>query len=225
MADHEQSAGAAPAYLPALRWKALTPIFDLVVRVTMRERAFKRRLLDQANVGVGDRVLDVGAGTGTLAISLKERSAGAVVTGLDADPGVLEQARRKAASSGCDVGFVEGFSTALPFPDDHFDTVLSSLFFHHLSGADKRRTVKEIARVLKPAGELHVADLGKPANVLMAALFLVVRAFDGFDVTAENARGALPELFTEGGLEAAELSQELATPLGTLALYRARKPS
>ena len=225
MAERQQSTGAAPTYIPALRWRSLTPAFDLVVRATTRERVFKPRLLHQANVVAGEAVLEIGAGTATLAIALKERCPGAKVTGLDADPDVLEQARRKVAGSGCDVELVEGFSTALPFPDGHFDTVLSSLFFHHLSGVDKRRTVAEIARVLKPGGELHVADFGRPANGFMAVLFRVVRAFDGLEVTAENARGALPELFRDGGLEGAELCQELSTPLGTLALYRAGKPS
>ena len=60
-------------YLPALRWKALTPVFDTAVRVTARERVMKERLLDQAGVAPGDSVLDLGAGTGTLAIWLKQR--------------------------------------------------------------------------------------------------------------------------------------------------------
>ena len=57
-------------YLPALRWRALTPLFDGAVRVTSREGATKKGLLDQADAGPGDAVLDLGAGTGTLAIWL-----------------------------------------------------------------------------------------------------------------------------------------------------------
>lgn len=224
MADRDGVAAAGPTYLPALRWRSLTPLFDAVVRVTTRERAFKRRLLDQAAVAAGDSVFDLGAGTGTLAISLKQRCPGASVTGLDADPDVLARARRKAAQSGCeDLAFVEGFSTALPFADAHFDVVLSTLFFHHLSEDDKARTAMEIARVLKPGGALHVADYGKPATPLMRGLFLPVRAFDGFDVTDANARGALPTLFEQGGLEYGELRRQLPTPIGTLALYSAHK--
>ena len=211
-------------YLPALRWKALTPVFDTAVRVTARERVMKQRLLDQAGVGPGDAVLDLGAGTGTLAIWLKQRCPEATVTGLDADPEVLARARSKAADAGCEIVFVEGFSTELPFEADSFDIVLSSLFFHHLMPAAKRSTLAEVRRVLKPGGRLHVADWGKPGDPLMAALSLSIRAFDGFEVTAENLRGALPSLFGQAGLQDAQERRRLRTTLGTLALYSARKP-
>jgi ubiquinone/menaquinone biosynthesis C-methylase UbiE len=212
-------------YLPALRWKALTPIFDTAVRITARERALKEGLLDQADVRPQESVLDLGAGTGTLAIWLKQRTPAAAVTGLDADPDVLARARRNAATAGCEIDFVEGLSTSLRFAPDSFDAVLSSLFFHHLTCADKRTTLAEVARVLKPGGRLHVADWGRPSDPLMAALFLSVRALDGFDVTAENVRGALPSLFEEAGLEDAVEHRRLRTVLGTLALYSARKPA
>jgi ubiquinone/menaquinone biosynthesis C-methylase UbiE len=211
-------------FLPALRWKALTPAFDTVVRITAREHAIKQRLLDQAAVRPGDSVLDLGSGTGTLALWLKQRCPEAGVMGLDADPDVLALARRKAAAARCDIEFVEGFSTELPFPPDSFDTVLSTLFFHHLTGADKRGTLAEVVRVLKPSGQLHVADWGKPSDPAMAALFYSVRLLDGFEVTADNVRGALPALFEESGLEDARERNRLRTALGTLALYSARKP-
>lgn len=216
---------AEDRYLPALRWKALTPVFDIAVRVTARERVMKQRLLDQAGVGPGDSVLDLGAGTGTLAIWLKRRCPEATVTGLDADPHVLARARSKAAGAGCEIDFVEGFSTELPFANDSFDVVLSSLFLHHLMPADKRSTLAEVQRVLKPGGKLHVADWGKPGDPLMAALSLSIRAFDGFQVTAENLRGALPSLFGQAGLQDAQERRRLRTTLGTLALYSARKPA
>jgi ubiquinone/menaquinone biosynthesis C-methylase UbiE len=215
----------APRYLPALRWKSLTPLFDGAVRVTARETTMKRRLMDQAEVAPGDAVLDLGAGTGTLAIWLKQRTPTARVTGLDADPDVLARARRKAAGAGCEIDFVQGFSTDLPFADDSVDVVLSTLFFHHLTGPDKRRTLAEVQRVLKPGGALHVADWGKPGDPLMAALFLAVRAFDGFEVTADNARGALPALFEEAGLEDARERRRLRTSLGTIGLFSARNPA
>ena len=225
MTDQTKTVNNGPGYLPALRWKALTPVFDTAVRVTARERVMKECLLDQAAVAAGDSVLDLGAGTGTLAIWLKQRSPGAAVTGLDADPDVLARARRKAADAECEIEFVEGFSTELPFAGDSFDVVLSSLFFHHLMPADKRSTLAEVRRVLKPGGKLHVADWGKPGDPLMAVLSLSIRAFDGFEVTAENLRGALPSLIGQAGLVDAQERRRLRTTLGTLALYSARKPA
>jgi ubiquinone/menaquinone biosynthesis C-methylase UbiE len=210
-------------FLPALRFSALTPLFDHAVRFTTREGTFKRLLLDQARVDPDEAVLDVGAGTGTLAIMLKRQVPGAHVTGLDADPQVLAIARRKATDAGLDIDFVEGFSTELPFRDSHFDVVLSSLFFHHLEREVKAGTLAELHRVLKPGGRLHVADWGRPSDPVMAAAVLQVRAFDGFGVTADNVSGALPGLFEQAGFERARVRDQLRTPLGTLALYEANR--
>jgi SAM-dependent methyltransferase len=141
------------------------------------------------------------------------------VTGLDADPQILSRARAKAAAAGVEIEFVEAYSTAMPFEDASFDVVVSTLFFHHLDHNAKRATLLECARVLVPGGRLVVGDWGKPTDPLMAALFLQVRLIDGFGVTADNARGALPEMFTAAGLSAAHVTDELRTPLGTIALY------
>jgi SAM-dependent methyltransferase len=205
-----------PGYIPALRWHALTPLFDLVVRTTMREATVKRRLLDQADISPGERVLDLGCGTGTLAIQLTERCPQALVTGLDADPEVLARARTKAEGASGRIDFVEGLATKLPFPDGHFDKVLSSLFFHHLPTDQKQGTLAEIVRVLKPGGELHVVDFGRPGDPLMAGLFLIVRTIDGFAVTEANARDELPAIFGAAGLSDVRRHRRLRTALGPL---------
>lgn len=209
-------------FLPALRFQALTPLFDTVLATTMRERRFKRALLSQAQIVADDAVLDLGAGTGTLAIQCKRQHPAAAVTGLDADPRILGRAREKAAAAGVEVTFVEGMSDALPFADKSFDRVLSTLFFHHLMPDVKRHTLAEVARVLRPGGRLHVADWGKPGDPAMAALFSFVRLFDGFAVTADNARGALPKLFEDAGLHEARQIGQIRTVGGTLAYYSAR---
>ena len=211
-------------YLPALRWKALTPAFDRVVRITARETAMKERLLEQAGISPGDAVLDLGAGTGTLAIRIKRSRPSARVVGLDADSEILAIAHAKAAKARCDIELVEALSTGMPFPEGSFDAVVSTLFFHHLTTDAKHATLREVHRVLKPGGELHVADWGPPADPLMAALFLSVRVLDGFAVTADNAAGCLPALFGEAGLEDARARRRMRTALGTVVLYSARKP-
>jgi ubiquinone/menaquinone biosynthesis C-methylase UbiE len=209
-------------YVPALRYRALTRVYDPVVRATTREAEFKRRLLDVAAIEPGHRVLDLACGTGTLAIEAKLREPGAELVGVDGDPEMLERAREKAAAAGADIALDEGLSTDLPYEDASFDRVLSTLFFHHLDLAGKRTTFAELARVLRSGGELHVADWGRPSDPLMAALGWQVRMLDGLDVTRENFNGSLPRLIAEGGLEDVRETDRLRTPLGSMVLLRAR---
>jgi ubiquinone/menaquinone biosynthesis C-methylase UbiE len=210
-------------YLSALRFQALTRLYDPVVRLTSREGRFKELLVDQAAPAAGQRILDLGCGTGTLALQVKQREPGAELVGLDADPEMLAQARRKAEQARVEVELTEGFSTALPYEGASFDRVLSTLFFHHLDPEPKRQTAREIARVLKKGGELHVADWGRPSDPVMAAAFLGIRLLDGFENTADNVRGELPAIFEEAGLRRAEQTDRLRTVLGTMALYRAER--
>jgi ubiquinone/menaquinone biosynthesis C-methylase UbiE len=211
-------------YLPALRFRALTRVYDPLVRFTTREGLFKRLLIEQAAPAPGQRVLDLGCGTGTLAIEVKRREPAAEVVGLDADPEMLAQARRKAEEVGVELELTEGFSTELPYEDGSVDLVLSTLFFHHLDPDPKRQTVREIARVLRRGGELHVADWGRASDQVMAIASLGIRALDGFENTRDNFRGELPAIFEAEGLSDAEQTDRLRTPFGTLALYRARRP-
>jgi SAM-dependent methyltransferase len=213
------------AYLPALRFPALTRFFDPVVCLAMPERRFKGALVEQAAPRPGQRVLDIGCGTGTLALMAKEDQPEAEVVGLDADPKILERARAKAEGAGLEIRFDEALSTELPYRDRSFDLVLSTLFFHHLSSADKRRTAVQIARVLRPGGELHVADWGRQRDPLMRAAIMSVRLFDGFEQTADNVAGALPEIFGEAGFDAPTETNRFRTVFGSLSLYRARRPA
>lgn len=212
------------AFIPALRYASLTRAYDVVVRMTTRERVFKRALIAQAGVAAGHRVLDVGCGTGTLAIWIKKDQPQADVRGVDGDPAILAIAVRKANSSAAQVRFDRAMSHQLPYVDGEFDRVLTSLFFH-LSPSAKRETAREIFRVLKPGGELHVADWGKSANGLMRALFLIVQLLDGFRTTRENVAGHLPAIFGDAGFEDGGERRRFSTVLGTLALYAARKPA
>lgn len=210
-------------YLPALRFRRLTSLYDPLIRRTTREALFKRRLLEQAALEPGQRVLDLGCGTGTLAIAAKRLQPKTEVAGLDADREMLVQAERKAEEAGVEVRFDQGLSNQLPYQEGSFDRVLSTLFFHHLTGEDKRLTLAEVARVLKPSGELHVADWGPPADPLMRAVFLQVRLFDGWEQTRANAAGALPDFFEEAGLADTVEHDRLRTAFGTLTLYSAKR--
>lgn len=212
-------------FKPALRFHALTSLFDPVVALTTRERTFKRRILERAALRAGESVLDLGCGTGTLAIAAQRDQPAASVTGLDADPEVLERARSKAAAAGAEVAFDEGFSTALPYEDERFDVVLSTLFFHHLTDDDKRATAAEARRVLRPRGRVVVGDFGRPQDPLMRAIMLgTVTLLDGRETTAASLAGRLPELLAAAGLAAVAVSDRLRTPTGTVEILTATRP-
>lgn len=211
-------------YVPALGFRALTPLYDAVVRLTTRERTFKQALLDQAGLSPGQDVLDLACGTGTLTIWASQRVPGLRLTGLDGDAEVLARARGKAQVAGLDIVFDEGLSTTLPYSNARFDRVLSSLFFHHLDRDGKQRTLAEACRVLKPGGELHVADWGRAANPLMRAAYFAIQLLDGFYNTADNVNGLLPEFMRAAGFADVTETRRFSTMWGTLSLYRAVKP-
>ena len=210
-------------YIPALRFKPLTRIYDPIVRLTTRESTVKRALIEAAQVPENGTVIDVGCGTGTLAIRLKQRYPSAQVIGLDADPAILRRAEVKARKAAVNITLVEGDATALPFDDAFADRVVSSLFFHHLQRDGKRRAFLEIMRVLVPEGELHIADWGAPANWLMRLLFFPVRVLDGFANTDDNVQGRLAAMLEEAGADGVSESASFATVFGTLTLLAASK--
>ncbi len=211
-------------YIPALRFSALTRLYDPVLKYTTRERTFKNKLLDQATLAPGETVLDLGSGTGTLSLWARKREPGVIVSGVDGDHEVLEIARMKARQTGLDIQFNQALATDLPYEEASFDKVLSSLFFHHLQPADKRRVFLEAFRILRPGGTLHIADWGKASTPLMRGLFYLVQFFDGFENTRDNIEGRLPLLMSDAGFIDVETRDSLSTIYGTIGFYSARKP-
>lgn len=211
-------------YVPALRFDRLTPHYDALVDATTREHAFKDALIGQAGIGPGHQVLDLACGTGTMAIRLKQIQPSAHVTGVDGDPVILSIAAEKSRKAGVGVRFDQALSCGLPYRAASFDRIVSSLFFHHLTSENKRLTARELFRVLKPDGELHIADWGPPASLLMRALFLSVRILDGFENTRDNVSGNLGRLFEQAAFVGVERRRSFNTLFGTMVLYRALKP-
>ncbi len=212
-------------YIPALAYRWLTPLYDPVVALTTRERTFKAALVAQAALQPGQRVLDLACGTATLTIAAKRSQSQAEIVGLDGDAEILERARRKTAEAGLELRFDRALSHEMPYADATHDVVLSSLFFHHLDRDAKLATFREVRRVLRPGGVLHVADWGQAANPLMRVLFYLVQLLDGFETTADNVAGRLPQLMRDAGFVDVAETRRFATPLGTISLYRAFVPT
>ena len=214
----------APRFVPALGFKALTPLYDGVVKATTREGLFKRTLIAQASIQPGQLVLDLACGTGTLAVRMAQAQPLAQITGVDGDPEVLARAGKKVERAGVRVRLDPANAPALPYGAEQFARVVTSLFFHHLDWPDKHRVAAEILRVLKPGGELHIADWGKPANRLMRWLFFPVQVLDGFANTRSHVAGQLVELFQQAGFQAVVERGRISTMFGTLSLYSAARP-
>jgi len=211
-------------YVRALRFPWLTRFYDRLIQATLKEEAFKRRLIEQADLRPGQRVLDVGCGTGTLTVMLKQSEPGADVVGLDGDSETLAVARDKATAAGMTIKFHEAMAYAPPFAAGSFDLIVSSLVFHHLTTENKLRTLTKSFDLLRPGGTLHIADWGAAQDPLMRAAFLSVQILDGFDTTADNVAGRLPELMRRAGFADVRETHRERTVFGTLSLYAARKP-
>ncbi|HTM38662.1 MAG TPA: methyltransferase domain-containing protein [Terriglobales bacterium] len=139
-----------------------SPVFyDLTVWLAFfgKERRFREKVLELARITNGESVLDVGCGTGTLAIAAKRRvgMAGSVC-GIDASPEMLARAERKARSAGTEVLFRSGVAEALPVPDASFNLVLCTAMLHHLPQKARQQCANEIRRVLKPDGRVLAVD-------------------------------------------------------------------
>ncbi|MEO7912186.1 MAG: methyltransferase domain-containing protein, partial [Roseiflexaceae bacterium] len=126
-------------------------------------QALREGTADLAQLHAGERVLDVGCGTGTLALIAKQRVGDqGRVSGVDPSAQMIGRARRKATRRGAVIDFQVGVIEQLAFPDRSFDVVLSSFMMHLLPDELKRQGLAEIARVLKPGGRLLVVDTRRP---------------------------------------------------------------
>ncbi len=99
---------------------------------------------------------------------------------------------------------------------------MSSLVIHHLTTENKRRAFKEIYRVLRPGGELHVLDFGRPHNLYTSIVSPLIRRLEA---AADNVHGLLPAMMREAGFDQVAVTARFTTIFGALALYRAWRPA
>jgi len=208
-------------HVPALLHRRLTPVYDLFARASLREGRLKRELVARARIVPGHRVLDLGAGTGTLAIMVKRAHPAAEVAGLDADPAIVAIARAKAARVRANVAFEVGDAAALPYPHGSFDRILSSLVMSVLTTDKKALVVREAYRVLCPGGVFSIADFGPPHTRWGRFVTPLVRRFAPI---RGNLEGLLPRMLREGGFEDVGQGGAIATLFGSLWIVSGRRP-
>jgi ubiquinone/menaquinone biosynthesis C-methylase UbiE len=145
------------SYLPAAGRDIFLPFYDLIAKLLGADKA-RFELLDRVQLHAGDRVLDIGCGTGTFAVLLKKKLPSVEVVGLDPDRRALSRARRKTQKAGVSVHFDQGFADALPYPAGRFKAVFSLFMFHHLEHENREKTLREVVRVLQPGGAFYLLD-------------------------------------------------------------------
>lgn len=143
----------------------MQPTCDEHVRLNKPLKRLRRRVVSLADASAGDRVLDVGTGTGAQAFAFAE--IGATVTGVDMDPAELAEARRKNRFA--HVSFVDANATDLPFPDGVFDIACACLVLHELPAAVRYEVLAEMTRVTRPGGRIVVVERVLPSNAHAAA--------------------------------------------------------
>ncbi len=156
-----------------------------------------RMVVEMAQIQPGDKVLDVGCGTGSLTLTAARRvGPSGAAYGIDASPEMIAVARQKAQRSGFATVFEVGLIEKLDFPDATFDVVISRLVIHHLPDELKRQGFAEILRVLKPGGRVFLADFAPPANPILAHLAL---AMVGHRMMRQSNVQSLPPMLAEAG--------------------------
>ena len=203
-------------YLPAAGKDWALPFYDPFVKLFGGDSA-RKVLLDQAALHAGLRVLDIGCGTGTLAVLAKRLHPDVSVAGLDPDPKALARARQKADRLHLAVQFDRGFSDQLPYAQASFDRVFSSFMYHHLPHGEKENTLREVHRVLRRGGSFHMMDFAGPHDhhSLLTHLFHVGERF------RDNDESAILRLLHDSGFSSAQRTAARRLIFGPIAYYQA----
>lgn len=207
-------------FVPALGWSALTPLYDGLVRLLTREAVWRSAFVDQIAPSDGETILDVGCGTGSLAVLLKRAAPGARIFGLDPDEAILARAAAKAKAAGVEIEWRQGYARDAGSLAEAFDKTVSSLVFHQVPPCEKEAGIAAMIAAARPGGKVHIADFAAQRSRLMRTLFRIVGRFDGHENTQANADGAIEHILGAVSAAAAIPTRSFRTPLGEISLFR-----
>jgi ubiquinone/menaquinone biosynthesis C-methylase UbiE len=179
----------------------LSKYYDLI---TPADRSrFRRNQIGLLNPREGERVLEVGCGTGVLSLLAKMIvGEGGAVEGIDIAPKMVARARQKAEKAGLPINYRAASIDELPYRDGVFDAVISSMMFHHLPLTIKGRGLEEVYRVLKTGGRFLLCDFCSPHDLVFPIAYLM---FIWTSSTRYQLFGRLPALFEASSFRGAEL--------------------
>ena len=210
-------------FIPALGYNWLSGFYDLTIKLTMPENKFRTLLIEELDPQDNEKILEFGFGTGQNLILVHQNYKKVLLSGVDIDPEIKSIALVKLEKLGFNIPLDLYDGKTLPYNNNSFDKVFSSLVFHQLDKETKLSALKEIYRILKPGGQLIIGDWGKAETKMMRFAFYAVQLLDGFKTTEDNVRGLLPELIKQVGFIKVIQTRFINTKLGTFSYYKGTK--
>lgn len=212
-------------FTPALGEHGPTGSYDKVIAIMTRERRWRGRMLSELSPNPGQTILDIGSGTGSFAILVKQACPDAHVIAIDPDPEVRHLAEMKAKTANVAINFLTAFGDDEigSITPESIDVVTCSLVLHQCPFDVKVGILENAYRLLRPSGRLLISDYGKQRTPLMSMLFNQVRMVDGYEDTKANKDGQIPDMIVAAGFYAVEELKVTPTPTGSISLYSGRK--
>ncbi len=213
------------SHTPPLGHKALTPLYDIVIAALTREGTWRRKFVRVIAPKLSDRIIDIGSGTGSLAMALNETLPRITYVGVDPDEEAVRRARKKTARLGSHIRFEIGyFSADTSYFGEPPNKIVSSLVLHQVPVDEKERIIRDIYRTLPAGGKVCIADYGFQKPGLMRLLFrITVQALDGVEDTQPNAEGVIPEILEQSGFSHVSEAFRIPTLTGTISIYSGEK--
>ncbi|AJA11770.1 methylase involved in ubiquinone/menaquinone biosynthesis (plasmid) [Sphingopyxis fribergensis] len=210
-------------YVPPLGRHGLTDQYDRAIALMTREKRWRSELIRRLPPSGGARIVDIGCGTGTLAIAIKQAFPDSEVIGIDPDRPALDLARGKAEAAGVAVQWEQAMGDRADDIVGSCDVIVSSLVFHQCAIETKQAIADAMFRALRSGGLMFVADYGLQRSLLMRTLFRQVQLLDGFDKTEPSAKGCMPGIFVAAGFAEVTEAKVIQTPTGSISIYEGRK--